>query len=374
MVKGIYLTLLVGPTVPVPVPQIVLDALTSVEVNSEDGRPSGFQLSFTLSNNSPLHTLFLLASGQQLTQIRVILVVTLNGIPDVLMDGVVTNQQVAPGGDAGHSILTVTGEDLTALMNDEDRSGEKYPGMSAEARVAKILLRYVQYGIVPVVIPTFVVDVPIPTKRIPAQRGTDLEYVRQLADKVGHVFFIEPGPAPGANVAYWGPKFKISPPQPALSINMDAHTNVESLSFTFDGRERTLPILRIQEERSRKFIDIPVPDTTLLEPPLGAIPPLKVKTEIVQAGRLTMTEAMLLALAKASASTDSVTGQGSLDVLRYGQVLKARRLVGVRGAGIAFDGLHYVSKVTHSIKPGSYTQQFTVTRNGLLPTVPAVPT
>src|SRR5690242_334326 len=208
MVKGIYLTLLVGPTVPVPVPQIVLDALTSVEVNSEDGRPSGFQLSFTLSNDSPLHTLFLLASGQQLTQIRVILVVTLNGIPDVLMDGVVTNQQVAPGSDAGHSILTVTGLDLTTLMNDDDRSGEKYPGMSVEARVAKILLRYVQYGIVPVVVPTFVVDVPIPTKRIPAQRGTDLAYVRQLAEKVGHVFFIEPGPAPGANVAYWGPKFK----------------------------------------------------------------------------------------------------------------------------------------------------------------------
>jgi hypothetical protein len=52
MLKGIHLTLLVGPVVPVPVPQLVLDALTSVEVTSSAGYASGFQLSFTLSNHS----------------------------------------------------------------------------------------------------------------------------------------------------------------------------------------------------------------------------------------------------------------------------------------------------------------------------------
>ena len=42
--------------------------------------------------------------------------------------------------------------------------------------------------------------------------------------------------------------------------------------------------------------------------------------------------------------------KGELDVLRYGSVLKARQLVGVRGAGMAFDGLYYVKSVTHTIK------------------------
>jgi hypothetical protein len=372
MVKGIYLTLLIGPTVPVPVPQVVLDALTSVEVKSPDQGPGGFQLSFTLNNRSPLHTLFLLASGQPLTQVRVIIIITLNGIPNVLMDGVVTNQQVAPGSDAGHSILTISGEDLTTLMNQDQRT-ERYPSMSFDLRVAQVLQRYAQYGIVPLIIPTYIVDVPVLNERVPTQRATDLAYVRDLANRVGHVFFIEPGPAPGMNVAYWGPRVKLSPPQPALNINMDAHTNVDSLSFTFEGRERTLPILRIQQQRLKKFIDVVVPDTTLLTPPLGMIPPLKVKTEIVHAGNLTMTEALLLALGKAAASADAVTGQGSLDVLRYGQILKSRRLVGVRGAGPAFDGLHYVSTVSHSIKPGRYTQQFNLSRNGLLSTVPLVP-
>ena len=69
-----------------------------------------------------------------------------------------------------------------------------------------------------------------------------------------------------------------------------------------------------------------------------------------------------------------MTGTGSLDVLRYGRVLKARQLVGVRGAGPAFDGLHYVESVTHSIERGEYKQSFTLTRNALISNTPVVPT
>ena len=55
-----------------------------------------------------------------------------------------------------------------------------------------------------------------------------------------------------------------------------------------------------------------------------------------------------------------------------GGVLNARSLVGVRGAGHAFDGLYYVKSVTHKIKRGEYKQSFTLTRNGLVSTVPTV--
>jgi len=48
--------------------------------------------------------------------------------------------------------------------------------------------------------------------------------------------------------------------------------------------------------------------------------------------------------------------------------------VGVRGAGDAFNGLYYVTSVTHQIKRGSYSQSFTLARNGLLSTLPVVPT
>ncbi len=66
MLKGIHLTLLIGPVVPLPAPRIVLDALQSVKVTSSAGASgaSGFQLTFTFSADSPLHTIFLLAGGQ----------------------------------------------------------------------------------------------------------------------------------------------------------------------------------------------------------------------------------------------------------------------------------------------------------------------
>lgn len=82
---------------------------------------------------------------------------------------------------------------------------------------------------------------------------------------------------------------------------------------------------------------------------------------------------MLIGLAKAAKTADAVTGTGTLDVTRYGRVLKARQLVGVRGAGMAFDGLYYVKSVTHNIKRGEYKQSFTLARNGLISTLPVVP-
>ena len=57
----VRLQLLVGPVVAVPVPQVVLDAVQEVRVQSGAGTSqSGFEITFTLSNRSPLQTLFLL--------------------------------------------------------------------------------------------------------------------------------------------------------------------------------------------------------------------------------------------------------------------------------------------------------------------------
>src|SRR5262249_56288668 len=91
MNQGFYLTLLVGPVIAVPAPQVVIDDLTSVQITSSAAprTPSAFELTFNLSNRSPLHTLFLLAGGSMPPVLRVILVATINGMPEVLIDGVV---------------------------------------------------------------------------------------------------------------------------------------------------------------------------------------------------------------------------------------------------------------------------------------------
>jgi hypothetical protein len=374
MLKGVNLTLLIGPGVPLPAPQAVLDALTSVQVNLQSGEADGgFELQFTLNNRSPLHTVFLLTGGAMIPFMRVIIIVTMNGMPNVLMDGVMTNHEISPGSDAGHSTLTVRGKDLTAVMNFIDFSGLPYPAMPYAARALLILAKYAALGVVPLVIPAIVEDLTIPTERIPRHQGKDLGYIRWLARRAGYVFYIEPGPAPGMNVAYWGPEIKIGVPQPALNINMDAHTNVESLQFRFDKETKTLPIVVIQEEKSKAPIPIPILDITPLNPPLGLIPPIPPRIEMIKAAPSNALEAIMLGLTEAARTADAVTGTGSLDTLRYGRILKSRGLVGVRGAGPAFDGLYFVSKVTHSIKRGEYKQNFELKRNGLLSTVPKVP-
>lgn len=373
MVKGIYMTLLVGPVVPVPVTQSVLDALTDVQVRSSAGGRGGFQLTFTLSNRSPLHTIFLVA-GAQTPLLRVIIIVTINGTPNVLMDGVMTNQSVSPGGQPGQSNLTITGEDLTKVMSLVDFSGIPYPCMPPEARVPLIIAKYAVFGMIPLVIPTLFPDPPIPVERIPIQEGTDLAYVERLAAEAGYVFYVEPGPAPGTNIAYWGPEIKVGVPQPALNVDMDAHTNVESLSFSFNSADTTLPVVFIQNQLTRIPIPIPIPNLNPLQPPLGVIPaPITNVTLLKETAKLSPMAALMTGLAVASQSADAVSGSGSLDVLRYGRLLKARSLVGVRGAGTAFDGLYFVKSVSTTIKRGEIKQSFELTRNGLVSITPKVP-
>ncbi|MGI8917677.1 MAG: hypothetical protein ACR2H6_03670 [Pyrinomonadaceae bacterium] len=373
MLKGFYLTLMIGPVVPAPVPKAVLDALTGVEVKAKTDGPSLFQLTFTLNNRSPLHTLFLVA-GAQTPLLRVIIILTINGTPNVLMDGVMTNQQVTPGSTPGESTLTITGEDLSKMMGLIDFSGIPYPAMPPELRILLIIAKYAMFGMIPLVIPSLFSDVPIPVERLPIHQGTDLEYVQQLADDVGYVFYVDPGPVPGTNTAYWGPEIKVGVPQPALNHDMDAHTNVESLSFNFNGANTTLPIVLIQNSLSKVPIPIPIPKLNPLQPPLGVIPaPITNVTVLKDTAKLSPMAAIGKGLAVASRSADAVTGKGSLDVVRYGRLLKSRQLVGVRGVGMAFDGLYYVKSVTTALKQGELKQSFELTRNGLVSITPRVP-
>ena len=74
------------------------------------------------------------------------------------------------------------GRRFTKVMDLIDFSGLPYPAMPIEARFALICAKYAAFGIIPLPIPAFFPDVPIPIERIPAQQGTDLAYIRQLAD------------------------------------------------------------------------------------------------------------------------------------------------------------------------------------------------
>lgn len=54
MLLGIHLTLLIGPTIAVPAPATMIEALTSVSVTHNDRGRSGFELTFQIGRSGPL--------------------------------------------------------------------------------------------------------------------------------------------------------------------------------------------------------------------------------------------------------------------------------------------------------------------------------
>jgi len=296
-------------------------------------------------------------------------VATINGQPNVITDGVVTRHEVTESNEPGQSHLTVIGEDLTRLLDLIDFSWIfKYPAMPAEARVLLILAKYLPLGIVPIVIPSVNIDIPLPTRRIPSHMGTDLQYLTYLANSVGYVFYVEPGPLPGASIAYWGPEMTLSNPQSALIVNSDAASNVDTLSLSFDGFAKTLYLMLIRDEAIPIPIPIPIPDVNPLSPPLGKRMPMPLQVQPLRGvSHYNPVQAIMVGLARAARASEVISGSGSLNVMRYGRLLKSRRLVEVKGAGYPHDGLHYVRSVTHNIKPGEYKQSFTLARNAFEP-------
>ena len=374
MIRQLHLSMLAGPVIPVPVPHVVMDAFQSATVTNATGTASGFQIAFSLSTRSPLHTIFLLAGSAAPPMIRVVLLAVVNGFPQVLMDGMVTRTEVSQGKTPGQNTLTISGTDLTAAMDLIELTGLPYPAMPEEARVALMLAKYAFMGVVPLVIPRLFPSVSSPTASIPLQQGTDLAYIKKMAADAGYVFYVDPGPVPGTSTAYWGPEIKLGIPQPALNLDFDGHRNVESLNFSFTSDQADTPVVFIQNEDTRIPIPIPIPSLNPLQPPLGVVTPLNLKfSQMTDTARLSFSETLERAISMTAKSQDVVTAEGSLDVNRYGRLLKARSLVGVRGAGVALDGLYFVKSVTTTLKKGECKQTFSLTRNALVPFAPVLP-
>lgn len=374
MTQGVQLGLHIGP-VPIPAPAELVHALTKAKVEMGSGESQGgFELTFDLPQRSPLRTIFLVSGGGGgVPLMRVNLSVTINGRVEPLIDGMATNVEMLPG-EGGIGQVRVKGKDMSALMAVIEFPGLPFPAMPPSLRALAVIAKYAALGVIPMVIPSIADVPPLPIQRIPTQRGNDYEYLTRMARDVGYVFYLEPGPVVGTSRAYWGPEIRVGEPQPALTIHMDHADTAEQINFNFDRERKKMPIVFFQESASKAPIGIPIPDVTPLNPPLGVIPPLPPKIEqLADTAQLGPAEALMKGLAFAAQHSDSVFGRGRLDVARYGRVLRSRRLVGVRGAGLPFDGLYYVKSVLHEIERGSYKQSFELARNGLISTLPAVP-
>ena len=377
---GTRLTLLIGPGVAVPAPPPLAEALTSIEVVETSDARDGFELTFRLTRG-PLDVLdYALAANPLLRPFsRVVVLATVGPIPQVLIDGFITQRRITPGNNPCEGTLVVTGEDLRVMM-DLQHVPMAYPQMPPHVRVQTILLKYMALlGLPPLVIPSLDAVPPLALDRVPTQSSTDLAYIEQLAEEAGYVFQIQPTPAPMMNLAYWGPEVRPGIPpgmQPALSVNLGSETNVTKLTVRYDALGPALVLGAMQEPNTRAPVPLAAPAS--LRVPLAAIPALAVQAPYFRtrmmpgASRLSVPEALARAMGQVDRTLDVVTAEGELDTARYGSVLRARGLVGVRGAGYLLDGFYQVKRVTHHIQRNSYTQKFALKREGLGALAPVV--
>ncbi|MEZ4682542.1 MAG: hypothetical protein R2932_50875 [Caldilineaceae bacterium] len=375
---GIHLTLLMGKKVPIPVPPSLMTALESCEVTNKDDARSAFQLIFRLHRStSNFLDYAALLNPQFRVGNRVLMTVTMGAIPRVLMDGIITNQQLSPGSGDEPTRLTITGEDVSVMM-DKDEVQTEHPAQPENVIALKLIAKYAEYGMIPLVIPPKFFDIPIPTDRTPQQDGkTDYAYLSELATHHDYVFYVLPGPLPLTNRAYWGPSIRAGIPQRALSIDMGPETNVESINFQNDALSPATFSGNVQDRSTNQTM--PVQTFLSLRIPLATQTLLTqsdfVRRRILRAsGGETFAQAQGRAQAETDAAAEAVTVEGELNAARYGDILSARGLVGLRGAGYSYDGLYYVKEVTHKLAAGDYKQAFKLTREGLGSTVPIVRT
>jgi hypothetical protein len=373
MPTALSLTLLIGETIPKPVPTVFTQSLESLEVTHQLEGRSGFQIVFRAGRSEAegLQDDVVLNSPLLHPFNRVIVTLFFQSLPHVLLDGIITRQEFSPGDIPGEARLTITGEDVSVMMDLEEKSVE-HTALHDSAIVSKLLLGYAKYGLVPKVLQPQVSEAPLPTQRTPVQLSTDLEHIRELATRNGFVFYVTPGPVVGTNTAYWGPLIKQGEvPLKQLTCNMGSFTNVTSITAQYDALAPTQVKGRAQDGKTNEI-------QTLLKQssrrsPLSALPALthqsRVRvTQFRESGR-SRTVADARAQAVLDRSTDAVvTVTGELDALTYGDLLQAGKVVSLRGLGLTYDGKYVVSQVTHRINvgdpEGDYQQRFTLIREG----------
>ena len=357
---GVRLQLMIGQKVPLPAPYAVMESFVSLEVNSNDRERDGFQMTFTLGKDS-LIDYGLLLNGYFDPPNRIVIAVSFGVVFEVLIDGVITSHQVVPSNRSGESTLIVTGEDISLMLDLEDRS-RTHPHQRDSEIVKNLLKNYETFGITAKV--TTTTDEPAEINRVPSQQESDLGYIWRLAQRNGFVFSIEPT-TPGKSEAYWGPDNRSGQPQPPLSMNMGPQTNVDQpINFGFNVLGPVAPQVTILEPITKTAITIPIPAG--LHPPLASRPARALRRLISrESAHLDSSQGLLRALSSTTESSDAVTATGEVDTVRYGQPLRARRLVSVRGVGASYNGDYYVKQVTHRIRQGAYMQSFTLTREGI---------
>jgi phage protein D len=283
---------------------------------------------------------------------------------EVVMDGYISHFNLGTDQDSASVTVEIRGVDASYEMNLEDKR-KVWKGKSYEDIAREIIE---SYQLEPVIATpadsSGSADVP---PHPVAQRGSDLRLLRELARRKGYEFFVQ-----GGN-AYFRPAQLTGTPQKLIAVNFGDQTNCTGFSIEADGTAAT--------EAEIAFIDpmtgatpAPVVKTDSGLPALGAqaLSSMRGGAGVPQArlvprrlGCMTQAQAEDYATGLLRRNAWWVVATGHLNGLRYGHVLRSRKLVTVKGFGPSHNGTYYVRKVRHQLTARTYDMDFELVRNAV---------
>jgi phage protein D len=199
-----------------------------------------------------------------------------------------------------------------------------------------------------------------------AQRATDHRFLRELARRRGYEFYVL-----GGN-AYFRPPDLTTQPQKVIAVHFGEQTNCTNLHFESDGTAPTAAQLTYFDAMEGASATVSAQDSGL--PALGTQPLAGLRGGVdMPQSRLVARRLGFHSAAQAAEYAAGmlrrhgwwITARGSLNGLRYGRVLRSRKLVTVKGAGPSYNGNYYVKRVQHRLTARTYEMQFELVRNAL---------
>ena len=289
-----------------------------------------------------------------------------------VFDGYITAVNLNLTSEPGGTTLEVTAMDTSVLMSLEEKVAT-WPDMS-DSDIAQQIVS--TYGVQLQSDSTATVHQENDTTVI--QRGSDFQFVRDLALRNGLEFYFETDKTSGEVVAYFRAPQLTDTTQPDLAIQFGDDSNLVNFSARLDG-QRPLSVKAQQVDiKAGSPNPAQVGDTqlnklgdkdsnTLIGDSLGSlVTPQDSQAQMLLLATPTSdaTELQTMAQAVRDEAGWFIAATGEINSDAYQAVLRPHRTVLVKGAGKTYSGKYYVSKVTHDMKAdGTYSQKFEARRN-----------
>jgi phage protein D len=296
---------------------------------------------------------------QRLTKLRIDVNVG-SGKTEPLIEAYVIETNADFANQPGQSVLNVVAMEPTAKMNLEEKV-RPWPNM-ADSDIAEQIFRDCKFN-------TDNIDQTQPTRdendHTEMQRGTDIQFLQRLAQRNGFEIYVELNPETGVVEGHFHAPRLQQNPQGVLSVNMGSATNVNSFHARFDmvqpatAQAHNVDIHSSEQQTGQS--------DSQQDKPLGSAPTVPAgdaRQVLISGTGLSDTgELQTAAQAEVDRTSWAITAEGEVNTVAYGDVLRAKRPVLVRGAGRQFSGIYYVERVLHSFTGDGYTQQFSLRRN-----------